>query len=460
MWEWLSLLVTLWLALFRGRRALLLENLLLRQQLAAALRTRRRPDVRWHDQLFWVVARRLCADWRRHLMLVQPETVLRWHRQGWRLFWWWRSRRPTGRPRLPQEVRDLIRRLSAENRLWGTERIRGELLKLGITASNGSIRRYRWRPAPRPPSQSWGTFLRTHAHALWAADLFTVQTITFKTLYVLFFITHGRRELVHAAVTAHPTAAWVWRQLVEATPWGRQPKYLIRDRDRVYGGEVDHDARRPAARPQGRAGGDQADLRLPKTIESLQFLHDLLWKHQVSPQRADQRGGVGTEEAFLRGNVSMYFQATENAGTIRNRAGETGLDWDFVPLPRGAGGTGSRVGMDGYMLSKQATEAGWVVLRELNSVEGAQLRGELHRWQPSRRSALDAWAKGYGTKNAKLARTLSDQAVADPRAFWKEGDKVGEILGRWMGASLSRNEVGVAEAMRQAMTEIRGVLGA
>ena len=237
MWEWLSLLVTLWLALFRGRRALLLENLLLRQQLAVALRTRRRPDVRWHDQLFWVVARRLCVDWRRHLLLVQPQTVLRWHGRGWRLFWWWRSRRPMGRPRLPEEVRDLIRRLSEENRLWGTERIRGELLKLGIAASNGSIRRYRWRPAPRLPSQTWGTFLRTHAHALWAADLFTVQTITFKTLYVLFFIAHSRRELVHAAVTAHPTATWVWRQVIEATPWGRQPTYLIRDRDRVYGGD-------------------------------------------------------------------------------------------------------------------------------------------------------------------------------------------------------------------------------
>ena len=155
--------------------------------------------MRWHDRLFWVVAQRLVTDWRRHLVLVQPETVLRWHRRGWRRFWWWRSRRPTGRPRLPQEVRDLIRRLSEENRLWGTERIRGELLKLGIAVGNGSIRRYRWRPAPRPPSQTWGTFLRNHAHAIWAADLLTVQTLTFRTLYVLFFITHGRRELVHVA---------------------------------------------------------------------------------------------------------------------------------------------------------------------------------------------------------------------------------------------------------------------
>jgi putative transposase len=233
--EWVSLLVGALRAAFHRHRALVLENVLLRQQLAVALRPPRRPRVRWHDRFFWLVARRLVTDWRRHLVLVRPETVLGWHRQGWRLFWWWRSRRPTGRPRLPQEVRDLIRRLSEENRRWGTERIRGELRKLGFAVANGSIRRYRSRPAPRPPNQTWRTFLRNHAHQLWAADLFTVPTVAFRTLYVFIFITHDRRELVHCRVTAHPTAAWVWRQLIEATPWGRQPRYLLRDRDAVYG---------------------------------------------------------------------------------------------------------------------------------------------------------------------------------------------------------------------------------
>src|SRR5262245_11402794 len=116
--------------------------------------------------MFWVLALRLCADWRSLLALVRPETVLRWHRQRWRVIWWWRSRRPRGRPRLPAPVRDLIRRLAEENRLWGTERIRGELLKLGIAISNGSIRRYRWHPAPRAPTQTWATFLRSHAHTI------------------------------------------------------------------------------------------------------------------------------------------------------------------------------------------------------------------------------------------------------------------------------------------------------
>ncbi len=127
--------------------------------------------------------------------------------------------------------------MAQENPLWGSERIRGELLKLGIAVSNRSIRRYRRRPPGQPPSQTWRTFLANHAHAIWAADLFVVQTLTFKTLYVLVFIAHGRRELVHPAVTAHPTAAWVWRQLVEATPWGRRPRHLLRDRDAVYGGD-------------------------------------------------------------------------------------------------------------------------------------------------------------------------------------------------------------------------------
>ena len=115
--------------------------------------------------------------------------------------------------------------------------IRGELLKLGIVVSNRSIRRYRRLGPTRVPSQTWRTFLSNHAHAIWAADLLTVQTLTFKTLYALLFISHGRRELVHLAVTAYPTAAWVWRQLVEATAWGRRPQPLIRDRDRVYGGD-------------------------------------------------------------------------------------------------------------------------------------------------------------------------------------------------------------------------------
>jgi transposase InsO family protein len=125
--------------------------------------------------------------------------------------------------------------MASQNPLWGTERIRGELLKLGIMVSSRSIRRYRRRRHFHPPSQSWRTFLTNQAQAIWAADLFVVQTLTFRTLYLLFFISHGRRQLIHFEVTAHPSAAWVWRQLIEATPWNRRPDYLIHDRDRVWG---------------------------------------------------------------------------------------------------------------------------------------------------------------------------------------------------------------------------------
>jgi putative transposase len=202
--DWLWLLLGTLRVLLHDQRALVVENLLLRQQLTVALRARPRPRLRRGDRLFWILFRCVCAEWRRHLVVVRPETMLRWHRRGWRLFWWWRSRRPMGRPRVPAGVRDLIAVMSRDNPLWGTERIRGELRKLGIVVSAGSIRRYRWRRPARPPGQTWRTFLRNHAAQIWAADLFTVPTLTFRTLYVVFFITHDRRELVHVRVTARP----------------------------------------------------------------------------------------------------------------------------------------------------------------------------------------------------------------------------------------------------------------
>ena len=147
--------------------------------------------------------------WRRHLVVVTPEAVIRWHRAGWRLFWRRRSRHPGGRPRLSADVRDLIATMSRDNPLWGTERLRGELLKLGFVVSNRSVRRYRWRGPARSPSPTWRTFLANHRPQIWAADLFTVPTLVFRTLYVMVFIAHDRRQLVHVNVTARPTAAWI-----------------------------------------------------------------------------------------------------------------------------------------------------------------------------------------------------------------------------------------------------------
>ena len=243
MLELLFLCVRSLLVGFRSRRELALENLVLRHQLKVALRTNPTPRLRPLDRVLWVWIDRLWPASRRHLLIVRPETLLRWHRKGWRLYWTWRSRGRIGRPRLSAEVKDLIAQISRDNRLWGTERIRGELLKLGIVVSNRSIRRYRWR-RPRPEGgQAWRTFLTNHLNGIWAADLFVVQTVSYQVLYVIFFISHGRRELVHFNVTSNPTTAWVWRQLMEATPWARQPSHLIHDGDAVYGHDFDERTR-------------------------------------------------------------------------------------------------------------------------------------------------------------------------------------------------------------------------
>jgi len=236
-----SLNLLLWTALapFRGRRALVLENLALRHQLQVALRDDPRLRIRQHDRVLWVWLRQLWpGGWRRHLVFVQPETV-GWHRKGWRLYWTWKSRTRLGRPRLGAEVRELICLMSRENPLWGSERIRGELLKLGIAVSNRSIRRYRWRSPSPVGTQRWRSFLSNELKGIWAADLLVVQTVGFRTLYVFFFITHARREMVHFNVTSSPTAAWIWQQVINATPWGRKPSHLVHDRDTVYGRAFD-----------------------------------------------------------------------------------------------------------------------------------------------------------------------------------------------------------------------------
>ena len=223
----------------RSRRDLALENLVLRHQLEVLLRRKPKPRLHNRDRMLWVWMRWLWPDgWTRQLRIMQPETVIGWHRSGWRLYWSWRSRSRLGRPLLSPAVGELIARMSRDNPLWGTERIRGELLKLAIVVSNRSIRRYRWRRGPqRERSQSWRTFLRNQIKGIWAADLFVVQTIGFQSLYVFFLISHERRELIHFNVTASPTAAWIWRQTIEVTAWGRQPRHLIHDRDNAYGGD-------------------------------------------------------------------------------------------------------------------------------------------------------------------------------------------------------------------------------
>ena len=208
----IGLLLGVIFRLFRTRRSLLLENLALRQQLAALKRRHPRPRLAVFDKLFWVLARRFWSEWKQALIVVSPETVVRWHRAGFALYWRAisRARRAVGRRRISKEVRDLIFRMVAENPTWGAPRIHGELLMLGFDVSERTISRW-MRRAPRDPepAKRWLTFLRNHREAIAAMDFFTVPTVTFRVLYCFFIIGHGRRRILHVNVTRHPSAAWI-----------------------------------------------------------------------------------------------------------------------------------------------------------------------------------------------------------------------------------------------------------
>src|SRR5712671_1939098 len=166
--------------------------------------------------------------------VVQPETILRWHRSGFKAFWRWKSRKRAGRPKIDRGLRDLIQRMSKENQQWGASRIHGELLMLGFEVAESTVSKYMMRHRG-PPSQTWRTFLRNHAEAIVAIDLCVVPTLTFERLFAFLVLGHGRRQLLWFAVTRNPTAEWLAQQIVEAFPWGTAPTYLVRDNDGAYG---------------------------------------------------------------------------------------------------------------------------------------------------------------------------------------------------------------------------------
>ena len=192
--------------------------------------------------MLWAWLSEAWCGWRSAVHIVKPETVIGWHRRGFRLFWRWKSRHRTGRPGVPADVRALIRELSTANPLWGAPRIHGELQKLGIAVSQSTVAKY-MRQHPRPPSQTWRTFLTNHASQIMAADLFVVPTVTFRLLFVLVILAHDRRRLVHVAVTEHPTAAWTAQQLRNAFPNNEAPGYLLHDRDAVFAAVATDDRR-------------------------------------------------------------------------------------------------------------------------------------------------------------------------------------------------------------------------
>jgi putative transposase len=231
----LTLVLTGLLRGVRTQRVLVLENLALRHQLAVLHRTAPRPRLRPSDRLFWVLLARLWRGWAEAVAIVQPATVIRWQRSGFKLFWTWKSRRHgAGRPAVAPDVRALIRRMSEANPLWGAPRIHAELQKLGLEISQATVSKYLVRRRT-PPSQTWRTFLANHVGSLVSMDFFTVPTVMFKILFVFMVLAHDRRRVVHINVTDTPTAQWTAQQIVEAFPWETAPRYLLRDRDAVYG---------------------------------------------------------------------------------------------------------------------------------------------------------------------------------------------------------------------------------
>jgi transposase InsO family protein len=222
--------------LTRSTSRLVAENLLLRQQLVVLSGSVKRPHLTRAERGLFVLLASKLESWRDALLIVKPETVLRWHRKGWRLSWKRKSRTRAHEPKLPAETITLIRGIAADNRLWGAERIRGELLKLGIPVAKRSVQRHMRRGrSPRPHGQTWSTFLRNHANGIWACDFLRAHDVSFRPLFACLVAELGSRRIVHLGVTRSPTDGWVARQLRGATPFGVAPRYLIRDYDARYG---------------------------------------------------------------------------------------------------------------------------------------------------------------------------------------------------------------------------------
>lgn len=237
MLRWLAVLTHLIRAFFRSQSGLAIENAALRQQLAVFKEKRPRPTLSGADRAFWVLLRRFWCGWSNALIVVKPETVVRWHRAGFERYWRWKSRK-VGRRRTAPDVRALIRRMVQEN-AWGAPRIHAELLKLGFDVSERTVSRYLPRkPADPDAIERWKAFLRNHRDVISAMDFLTVPTATFRVLYVFFVIDHARRRIRHVNLTAHPHAAWAIQQLREAFPFDTAPRYLILDRDAIFKGRV------------------------------------------------------------------------------------------------------------------------------------------------------------------------------------------------------------------------------
>jgi putative transposase len=237
-----SLALNAVLDMTRSKQELVLENALLRQQLSVLQRQIRRPKLSWRDRALIVLLTSKLRSWRQALVIVQPDTVLRWHRDLFRRIWRHKTKsdKKPGRPPLADEVVTLIKQMAEENHTWGAKRIRGELLKLGLRVSKSAIQKYIQEVRKSLPSkQNWSTFLRNHASQIWACDFLQTYDLFFRTVFVFVIIELGSRRVVHFGVTRHPTDRWIAQQLRDATPFGEGPHFLIRDNDRKYSPSFD-----------------------------------------------------------------------------------------------------------------------------------------------------------------------------------------------------------------------------
>jgi len=227
----------------RSRRQLLAENAFLRQQLIVANRSVKRPSLRRHERGLLALLASIIPEWRNALLIVKPETLIRWHREGFRSFWRAKSRPRNCEPRIGTDVVALIRRMAAKNRLWGAERIRGELLKLGIRVPKRTIQKYmrQTRPPRHRDGQTWRTFLRNHS--VWACDFLQTYDVRFRPVFAFFIVDVNTKRAVHVAATRAPTATWTAQQLRNATAFDSElPQFIVRDNDAKFGADFDRAA--------------------------------------------------------------------------------------------------------------------------------------------------------------------------------------------------------------------------
>jgi putative transposase len=313
--------------LVRTRRELMLENAMLRHQIVILRRKSRERRLTMLDRFRILAAAVLLPTWRRALAVVQPETVLRWHREGFRLFWRRRSRRAPRKGRLAPDTVKLIREMAAKNRLWGAERIRGELLKLGILVSKRTIQKYMRRSHQRGGGQTWSTFLKNHAHQIWCCDFVQAHDVLFRPLYLFFLMNQGSRRIVHVAATRNPTCDWTAGQLQEATMDRDSPRILIRDRDGKFGTAFDRVA-------------EEAGVRVIKTAVRAPNMNAVAERFVGSLRREalDHLLLLGTRDlARVAGEYARYFNKARPHQGLGQRipggpAGD-GRDGDVIAVP-------------------------------------------------------------------------------------------------------------------------------